>query len=139
MRIQLARRRDSPKHLDRFVCLSTKTLAETMVPNGWNVWLRLESENSWDEVRLGRLVGGLYLREVVDEQVGSVRAGVGFLHSLSRLHLTANLEQGLHGKPWEEVWSWGLLVGCWWEDMRGSRCSSWVVGLEGCRRCCSWR
>ena len=36
-----------PKHLDRLVCLSMNTLAETMVPNGWNVWLRSESVNSW--------------------------------------------------------------------------------------------
>ena len=50
----MASKRDSPKHLDRFVCLSTKTLAETMVPNGWNVWLRSESENSWDKGGLGR-------------------------------------------------------------------------------------
>ena len=54
-----------------------------MVPNGWNVWLRSESENSWNKVGLGRFVGGLYLREVVDEQVGSIRAGVGFVNSLS--------------------------------------------------------
>ena len=52
--ITMASKRDSPKHLDRFVCLSTKTLADTMVPNGWNVWLRSESENSWDKVGLGR-------------------------------------------------------------------------------------
>ena len=37
---------DLPKHLERFVCLSMKTLAETMVPKGWNVWLRSESVNS---------------------------------------------------------------------------------------------
>ena len=41
-------------------------VAETMVPNGWNVWLRSESENSWNN-GLGRFVGGMYLREVVDE------------------------------------------------------------------------
>ena len=40
---------DLPKHLERFVCLSMKTLAETMVPKGWNVWLRSESVNScWE-------------------------------------------------------------------------------------------
>ena len=37
VRIPMASKRDSPKHLERFVCLSTKTLADTMVPNGWNV------------------------------------------------------------------------------------------------------
>ena len=37
VRIPLERRRNSPKHFERFVCLSTKTLADTMVPNGWNV------------------------------------------------------------------------------------------------------
>ena len=37
-----------PKHLDRLVCLSMNTLAETMVPKGWNVWLRSESVNSWE-------------------------------------------------------------------------------------------
>ena len=63
--------------------MSTKTLADTMVPNGWNVWLRSESENSWNKVGLGRLVECLYLREVIDEQVGSVRARVGFVNSLS--------------------------------------------------------
>ena len=36
-----------PKHLERLVCLSMNTLADTMVPNGWNVWLRSESVNSW--------------------------------------------------------------------------------------------
>ena len=84
------------------------------MPNGWNVWLRSESENSWDKVGLGRMVSGWYLGEMVDEQVGSVWAGVGFVHSLSRLHFATDLEQGLQGKPGGGVVlgvAGGLLVG----------------------------
>ena len=29
--------RNSPKHLERFVCLSMKTFADIMLPKGWNV------------------------------------------------------------------------------------------------------
>ncbi len=35
-----------PKHLERLVCLSTKTFEETMAPKGRNVWCRSVSENS---------------------------------------------------------------------------------------------
>ena len=38
--------RNSPKHLERFVCLSMKTFADMMFPKGWNVWTRSESVNS---------------------------------------------------------------------------------------------
>ena len=36
-----------PKHLDRLVCLSMKTFAETTLPKGENVCSRSESVNSW--------------------------------------------------------------------------------------------
>ncbi len=36
-----------PKHLDRLVCLSMKTLALMMLPKGVKVWSRSASVNSW--------------------------------------------------------------------------------------------
>ena len=45
-----------PKHLDRLVCLSMKTFAETMVPKGANVVTRSASENSWGRWQMNRLL-----------------------------------------------------------------------------------
>ena len=38
----------------------------------------------------------IYLGQVVDEEVGTVRTRVGLVASLSRLHLAAHLQQGLY-------------------------------------------
>ena len=39
------------------------------------------------------------LRKVVDEEVSTIWAGVGFVASFSRFHLAAHLQQGLYRQP----------------------------------------
>lgn len=46
---------DLPKHLERFVCLSMKTLAEMTFPNGQNAWASSWSENSCGRWYMKRL------------------------------------------------------------------------------------
>ena len=39
------------------------------------------------------------LRKVVDEEVSTIWAGVGFVASFSRFHLASHLQQGLYRQP----------------------------------------